>query len=93
MGPPGSLPVRQAVRETPEFLAHPSLLEMMLESALSDIKEAPAGVLAGFTQQVLWLLRLLQDFLCSEGHGNQELWSEKVTAQRDVSLQACGLGG
>lgn len=65
---------------------------MMLESALSDIKEAPAGVLAGFTQQVLWLLRLLQDFLCSEGHGNQELWSEKVTAQRDVSLQACGLG-
>ncbi|XP_074168573.1 neurobeachin-like protein 2 isoform X4 [Rhinolophus sinicus] len=55
-----------------------SLLEMMLESALSDIKEAPAGVLAGFTQQVLWLLRLLQDFLCSEGHGNQELWSEKL---------------
>ncbi|KAM5234243.1 neurobeachin-like protein 2 isoform 4-T4 [Hipposideros larvatus] len=55
-----------------------SLLEMMLESALTDIKEAPAGVLASFTQQVLWLLRLLQDFLCSEGHGNQELWSEKL---------------
>ncbi|XP_039084272.1 neurobeachin-like protein 2 isoform X2 [Hyaena hyaena] len=55
-----------------------SLLEMMLESALTDIKEAPAGVLASLTQQVLWLLRLLQDFLCAEGHGNQELWSEKL---------------
>uniref|UniRef100_A0A2K6P457 Neurobeachin-like protein 2 n=1 Tax=Rhinopithecus roxellana TaxID=61622 RepID=A0A2K6P457_RHIRO len=55
-----------------------SLLEMMLESALTDIKEAPVGVLASLTQQVLWLLRLLQDFLCAEGHGNQELWSEKL---------------
>lgn len=50
----------------------------MLESSLSDIKEASAGVLACLTQQALWLLRLLQDFLCAEGHGNQELWSEKV---------------
>uniref|UniRef100_Q6ZNJ1-2 Isoform 2 of Neurobeachin-like protein 2 n=1 Tax=Homo sapiens TaxID=9606 RepID=Q6ZNJ1-2 len=55
-----------------------SLLEMMLESALTDIKEAPVGVLASLTQQALWLLRLLQDFLCAEGHGNQELWSEKL---------------
>ncbi|XP_006065277.3 neurobeachin-like protein 2 isoform X3 [Bubalus bubalis] len=55
-----------------------SLLEMMLESALTDIKEAPPGVLASLTQQALWLLRLLQDFLCAEGHGNQELWSEKL---------------
>ncbi|XP_045434738.1 neurobeachin-like protein 2 isoform X2 [Pipistrellus kuhlii] len=61
-----------------------SLLEMMLESALSDIKEASATKaasvesLAGLTGQVLWLLRLLQDFLHSEGHGSQELWSEKL---------------
>ncbi|XP_006893098.1 PREDICTED: LOW QUALITY PROTEIN: neurobeachin-like protein 2 [Elephantulus edwardii] len=55
-----------------------SLLEMMLESALTDIKAASQGVLANLTQQVLWLLRLLQDFLCAEGHGNQELWSEKL---------------
>lgn len=55
-----------------------SLLEMMLESALTDIKEASPGALANLTQQALWLLRLLQDFLCAEGHGNQELWSEKV---------------
>ncbi|ELK10176.1 Neurobeachin-like protein 2 [Pteropus alecto] len=61
-----------------------SLLEMMLESALTDIKEAPAGVLASLAQQVLWLLRLLQDFLCTEGHGNQELWSEKVRQLRGV---------
>ncbi|ERE77014.1 neurobeachin-like protein 2 [Cricetulus griseus] len=54
------------------------LLEMMLESALTDIKEAPPGSLANLTQQALWLLRLLQDFLCAEGHGNQELWSEKL---------------
>ncbi|XP_017652967.2 neurobeachin-like protein 2 isoform X2 [Nannospalax galili] len=54
------------------------LLEMMLESALTDIKKAPPGGLASLTQQALWLLRLLQDFLCAEGHGNQELWSEKL---------------
>ncbi|CAO2633435.1 Neurobeachin-like protein 2, partial [Lemmus lemmus] len=55
-----------------------SLLEMMLESALTDIKEASPGGLANLTIQALWLLRLLQDFLCAEGHGNQELWSEKL---------------
>nr|XP_031542527.1 neurobeachin-like protein 2 isoform X6 [Vicugna pacos] len=55
-----------------------SLLEMMLESALTDIREASLGVLASLTQHALWLLRLLQDFLCAEGHGNQELWSEKL---------------
>ncbi|XP_051708461.2 neurobeachin-like protein 2 isoform X4 [Oryctolagus cuniculus] len=61
----------------PDYIKR-SLLEMMLESALTDIKEAPPGVLASLTQQALWLLRLLQDFLCAEGHGNQELWSEKL---------------
>ena len=70
-------PRRQSGRHQSPSLPS-SLLEMMLESALTDIKEAPPGVLASLTQQVLWLLRLLQDFLCAEGHGNQELWSEKV---------------
>ncbi|XP_006868866.1 PREDICTED: neurobeachin-like protein 2 [Chrysochloris asiatica] len=55
-----------------------SLLEMMLESALSDIKAASPGIMGSLTQQALWLLRLLQDYLCAEGHGNQELWSEKL---------------
>uniref|UniRef100_A0A670JUC7 Neurobeachin-like protein 2 n=1 Tax=Podarcis muralis TaxID=64176 RepID=A0A670JUC7_PODMU len=55
-----------------------SLLEMMMESALTDIKEATLAMLPSLTQNALKLLRLLQDFLFSEGHSNQALWSEKV---------------
>uniref|UniRef100_A0A6I8N9W9 Neurobeachin-like protein 2 n=1 Tax=Ornithorhynchus anatinus TaxID=9258 RepID=A0A6I8N9W9_ORNAN len=55
-----------------------SLLEMMVESALSDLHEAVPATLPALTQHVLKLLRLLQDFLSSEGHANQGLWSEKV---------------
>ncbi|NWT01862.1 NBEL2 protein, partial [Mionectes macconnelli] len=55
-----------------------SLLEMMLESALTDLKESGPGTLPGLTQNALKLLRLLQDFLFSEGHNNQALWSEKI---------------
>uniref|UniRef100_A0A8C0JCF0 Neurobeachin-like protein 2 n=1 Tax=Chelonoidis abingdonii TaxID=106734 RepID=A0A8C0JCF0_CHEAB len=57
-----------------------SLLEMMLESAFTDIKESAPATLPSLTQNVLKLLRLLQDFLFSEGHNNQALWSEKVRA-------------
>lgn len=59
-----------------------SLLEMMLESALTDLKESGPAALPGLTQNVLKLLRLLQDFLFSEGHNNQALWSEKVSDHR-----------
>lgn len=55
-----------------------SLLEMMLESALTDLKESGPATLPGLTHNALKLLRLLQDFLFSEGHNNQALWSEKV---------------
>ncbi|XP_054846873.1 neurobeachin-like protein 2 [Eublepharis macularius] len=55
-----------------------SLLEMMLESALTDIKESTAATLPSLTQNALKLLRLLQDVLFSEGQSNQALWSEKV---------------
>ncbi|XP_072184341.1 neurobeachin-like protein 2 isoform X1 [Excalfactoria chinensis] len=55
-----------------------SLLEMMLESALTDLKESGPAVLPGLTHNALKLLRLLQDFLFSEGHNNQALWSEKI---------------
>ncbi|NXT55301.1 NBEL2 protein, partial [Pluvianellus socialis] len=55
-----------------------SLLEMMLESALTDLKESGLATLPGFTHNALKLLRLLQDFLFSEGHNNQALWSEKI---------------
>ncbi|KAG9471910.1 hypothetical protein GDO78_022334 [Eleutherodactylus coqui] len=53
-----------------------SLLEMMLESALTDIKEASSS--SGLCHNVLKLLRLLQDFLFSEGDSNEILWSEKI---------------
>ncbi|XP_053569691.1 neurobeachin-like protein 2 isoform X2 [Bombina bombina] len=55
-----------------------SLLEMMLESAYTDIKESTASTLPSLTQHVLKMLRLLQDFLFSEGLSNQNLWSEKI---------------
>ncbi|KAM9307763.1 neurobeachin-like protein 2 [Gastrophryne carolinensis] len=55
-----------------------SLLEMMLESAFTDIKESSSSSLPGLTQNVLKLLRLLQDFLFSEGDSNEVLWSEKI---------------
>ncbi|XP_077160810.1 neurobeachin-like protein 2 isoform X4 [Paroedura picta] len=55
-----------------------SLLEMMLESALTDIKESTPAMLPSLTQNALKLLRLLQDFLFSEGLSNPALWSEKV---------------
>lgn len=54
---------------------------MMLESALTDLKESGPTALPGLTHNVLKLLRLLQDFLFSEGHNNQALWSEKVGGQ------------
>ncbi|NXK69466.1 NBEL2 protein, partial [Sylvietta virens] len=55
-----------------------SLLEMMLESALTDLRESGPAALPGLTHNALRLLRLLQDFLFSEGHNNQALWSEKI---------------
>lgn len=59
---------------------------MMLESALTDLKESGPTMLPGLTHNVLKLLRLLQDFLFSEGHNNQALWSEKVGRQEGVVL-------
>uniref|UniRef100_UPI00398EFA2E neurobeachin-like protein 2 isoform X1 n=1 Tax=Pristiophorus japonicus TaxID=55135 RepID=UPI00398EFA2E len=55
-----------------------SLLEMMLESAFSDIKDTTSTALTSHIQNILKLLRLLQDFLFSEGQNNQVLWSEKI---------------
>ncbi|XP_063076336.1 neurobeachin-like protein 2 isoform X2 [Engraulis encrasicolus] len=54
-----------------------SLLEMMLESSLSDLRDA-AGVTPPHIPNVLRLLRLLQDFLFAEGTDNHNLWSEKI---------------
>lgn len=54
-----------------------SLLEMMLESSLSDLRVAQ-GVSLPFCPSLVRLLRLLQDFLFAEGTDNNALWSEKV---------------
>ncbi|KAM9851975.1 neurobeachin-like protein 2 [Aulostomus maculatus] len=54
-----------------------SLLEMMLESSLSDLRDAQ-GVSLPFCPNLVRLLRLLQDFLFAEGTDNQTLWSEKI---------------
>ena len=55
-----------------------SLLEMMLESSLSDLRESQ-GVSLPFCPSLVRLLRLLQDFLFAEGTDNHALWSEKVS--------------
>ncbi|XP_040899505.1 neurobeachin-like protein 2 isoform X2 [Toxotes jaculatrix] len=54
-----------------------SLLEMMLESSLSDLRDAQ-GVSLPFCPSLVRLLRLLQDFLFAEGTDNHTLWSEKI---------------
>ncbi|XP_038567538.1 neurobeachin-like protein 2 isoform X2 [Micropterus salmoides] len=54
-----------------------SLLEMMLESSLSDLRDAQ-GVSLPFCPSLVRLLRLLQDFLFAEGTDNHALWSEKI---------------
>ncbi|XP_062254882.1 neurobeachin-like protein 2 isoform X1 [Platichthys flesus] len=54
-----------------------SLLEMMLESSLSDLRDAQ-GVSLPFCPSLVRLLRLLQDFLFAEGTDNRALWSEKI---------------
>ncbi len=58
-------------------LCYTSLLEMMLESSLSDLRDAQ-GVTLPFCPSLVRLLRLLQDFLFAEGTDNHTLWSEKV---------------
>lgn len=54
-----------------------SLLELMLDSSLSDLRVAQ-GVALPFCPSLVRLLRLLQDFLFAEGTENHSLWSEKV---------------
>ncbi|KAI1886215.1 hypothetical protein AGOR_G00211700 [Albula goreensis] len=54
-----------------------SLLEMMLESSLSDLRDSQGAVQA-HCPSLVRLLRLLQDFLFAEGTNNQALWSEKI---------------
>lgn len=66
-----------------------SLLEMMLESSLSDLRDAQ-GVALPFCPSLVRLLRLLQDVLFAEGTDNRTLWSEKVTDFRVQWYSVCG---
>uniref|UniRef100_A0A670ZS51 Neurobeachin-like protein 2 n=1 Tax=Pseudonaja textilis TaxID=8673 RepID=A0A670ZS51_PSETE len=68
-----------------------SLLEMMMESALTDLKESTPALLPSLTQNALKLLHLLQDFLFSEGHNNQVLWSEKIYEGANSLLDKLGV--
>uniref|UniRef100_A0A8C1KHC7 Neurobeachin-like protein 2 n=1 Tax=Cyprinus carpio TaxID=7962 RepID=A0A8C1KHC7_CYPCA len=64
-----------------------SLLEMMLESSLSDLRDSQ-GVSLPHVPSLLRLLRLLQDFLFAEGTDNQTLWSEKVCEMACLKLHS-----
>lgn len=61
---------------------------MMLESSLSDLREAQ-GVALPFCPSLVRLLRLLQDFLFAEGTDNRTLWSEKVSYKSSIKHMYC----
>uniref|UniRef100_A0A672I199 Neurobeachin-like 1 n=1 Tax=Salarias fasciatus TaxID=181472 RepID=A0A672I199_SALFA len=55
-----------------------SLMERMLEWAVSDNREASAATLPQHTENAVRLLHVVQDFLQAEGLVNPALWTEKV---------------
>lgn len=57
---------------------HCSLMERMLEWAVSDNREASAATLPQHTENAVRLLHMVQDFLQAEGLVNPALWTEKV---------------
>uniref|UniRef100_A0A3Q3QH30 Neurobeachin-like protein 2 n=1 Tax=Monopterus albus TaxID=43700 RepID=A0A3Q3QH30_MONAL len=55
-----------------------SLIERMLEWAVSDNRDASAATLPQHTENAVRLLHIVQDFLQAEGLVNPALWTEKV---------------
>ncbi|XP_030637055.1 neurobeachin-like protein 1 [Chanos chanos] len=55
-----------------------SLLERMLEWAVTDNREASAVMLPQHTENAVRLLHVVQDFLQAEGLVNPALWTEKL---------------
>ncbi|XP_069053303.1 neurobeachin-like protein 1 isoform X1 [Lepisosteus oculatus] len=55
-----------------------SLLEKMLEWAVTDNREATAATLPVHTENAVRLLHIVQDFLQAEGLVNPAMWTEKV---------------
>ncbi|XP_054646367.1 neurobeachin-like protein 1 isoform X2 [Dunckerocampus dactyliophorus] len=65
-----------------------SLMERMLEWAVSDNREASAATLPQHTENAVRLLHMVQDFLQAEGLINPALWTEKVL-EESVTLMDC----
>ncbi|KAM4560063.1 neurobeachin-like protein 1 isoform 3-T3 [Odontesthes bonariensis] len=65
-----------------------SLMERMLESAVSDNREASTVTLPQHTENAVRLLHVVQDFLQAEGLVNPALWTEKVL-EETVTLMDC----
>ncbi|XP_058888101.1 neurobeachin-like protein 1 isoform X1 [Acipenser ruthenus] len=55
-----------------------NLLEKMIEWAVTDNREATVATLPVHTENAVFLLHTLQDFLQAEGLVNPALWTEKV---------------
>uniref|UniRef100_A0A673H1K1 Neurobeachin-like protein 2 n=1 Tax=Sinocyclocheilus rhinocerous TaxID=307959 RepID=A0A673H1K1_9TELE len=69
--------VRLVVHAFPNvFLS--SLMERMLELAVTDNREATTATLPQHTENAVRLLHMVQDFLQAEGLVNPALWTEKV---------------
>uniref|UniRef100_A0A8C7YWS5 Neurobeachin-like 1 n=1 Tax=Oryzias sinensis TaxID=183150 RepID=A0A8C7YWS5_9TELE len=65
-----------------------SLMERMLESAVSDNRETSTAMLPQHTENAVRLLHIVQDFLQTEGMVNPALWTEKVLEEA-VTLMDC----
>uniref|UniRef100_A0A674B0E3 Neurobeachin-like protein 2 n=1 Tax=Salmo trutta TaxID=8032 RepID=A0A674B0E3_SALTR len=72
-----------------------SLMERMLEWAVTDNREATAAMLPQHTENAVRLLHVVQDFLQAEGLVNPALWTEKVLLLLHLcdllSCQVCAL--
>ncbi|XP_077472025.1 neurobeachin-like protein 1 isoform X2 [Stigmatopora argus] len=68
-----------------------SLMERMLQWAVTDNHEASAATLPQHTKNAVRLLHMVQDFLQAEGLINPALWTEKVL-EETVTLMDCLMG-
>uniref|UniRef100_A0A673H1L5 Neurobeachin-like protein 2 n=1 Tax=Sinocyclocheilus rhinocerous TaxID=307959 RepID=A0A673H1L5_9TELE len=74
-----------SLKQLPSLVVHAfpnvflsSLMERMLELAVTDNREATTATLPQHTENAVRLLHMVQDFLQAEGLVNPALWTEKV---------------
>ncbi|XP_042558754.1 LOW QUALITY PROTEIN: neurobeachin-like protein 1 [Clupea harengus] len=65
-----------------------SLLERMLELAVSANRESPAATLPQHTESAVRLLHVVQDFLQAEGLVSPALWSERLLEETVALMDA-----